>query len=129
MMSHYNNTMYSNVCITNQNVTTIGFANQSLLELRDPITNKVIFEIKNDGEVVLHGKQKSVIKSFVKNLQLSLDLDKVNARVAERFFVMGMQRALAMTKNKTHEEFIADLEKEVQTRQQKVVYKILQESE
>ena len=128
MMTQYN-TMYHNVCITNQNVTTVRFPIQSLLELRDPITNKAVFEIKNDGEVVLHGKQKSVIKSFLKNLQSTLDLDKVKARVAERFFVMGMQRALAMTKNKTHEEFIADLEKEVQTRQQKVVYKILQESE
>lgn len=128
MMTQYNTT-YHNVCITNQNVTTVQFPIQSLFELRDPITNKAVFEIKNDGEVVLHGKQKSVIKSFLKNLQSTLDLDKVKARVAERFFVMGMQRALSMTKNKTHEEFIADLEKEVQTRQQKVVYKILQESE
>lgn len=127
-MTHYNNTMYSNVCITtNQSIIKVKFP--TLFELRDPITNKAIFEIKNDGELIFHGNQKSVIKSFIKNLQSTLDLDKVKDRVAERFFVMGMQRALAMTKNKTHEEFIADLEKEVQSRQAKWFLKTLEESE
>jgi hypothetical protein len=129
-MSTYNNhTGNSNIRYANSVVTTSSFTPLSLLQLRDVTTNKPVLEIKNDGEIVLHVAQKPVIKSFLKNLQSTFDLDKVKTRVAERFFVMGMQRALTMTKNKTYEEFIAHLEKEVQTRQEKVVYKILQESE
>lgn len=118
--THFNTTLHNNMLIDNT-----SYQNNPVFYYQ----NTQVFKLSHKGEIILNLEQKPTIQKFFKHLQQKLDLDVIEKRVVERFYLSGMERALKLAKNKTHEEFIAELEKEVQARQDKVIFRTLQESE
>jgi hypothetical protein len=136
-----NSISVSNVAITTVSVTTAGtgytmqpisigpsnYRPFNIMQISGD--DGSLLTISKDGEVTWTGSANKASRSFVNMVSHQLDVIATGEMALARSYRRAIERCLRQAKSMDHDEFIAVLENEVQTRLSKSVLMSLRENE
>lgn len=123
-------TQWSNIAVSSSTTSTTAWTINTHTNTALVINNKTggaVLTIHYDGSIEYTGKPSKAADTFLQSLAGHIDWKAAGTAALEKTYRRAIKRCLNQAKTMTHEEFIAALEKEVDSRTSKAVLKMLTE--
>jgi hypothetical protein len=112
--------------LTTQNFT-ITNGPPAAIQINAPTTGEPVLKIHNDGKIEYTGKPSVAAEAFLKAFGSNIDINAAGKLALEKTYRRAIERCLTQAKSMSHDDFIAMLENELDTRKSKAVLMRLQE--
>jgi len=111
------------------NPFAVATAPPTAIQINSQTTSEPILKIHQDGRIEYSGKPSEAADAFYKSLCGSIDIKAAGELALEKTYRRAIKRCLNQAKSMSHEDFIAMLETELETRNSKAVLMRLTEDE